>query len=141
MTPTPAVARAPRTVDGRRILVTAHAVERFVERVRPGLDAAQARGELERILCTAEVGSRAPAWLAERAVAEGPIYVVVDDVVLPAVPTASGDIRVVTCFARGCWIDDARRRRNARRQDRRQQARARRYGAVRQALESVPDAA
>ena len=99
-----------------------HAVERFRERVRPGLTLEAARADLIRVVESGRLVSQPPRWIQwdERS----PLFLELGDVVFP-LRTASGeaDWEAATCLVRGSLSLEARRRRSrARRQRRRQGA-------------------
>lgn len=105
---------------GERVDVFDHAVERYVERVRPGSESARARSELAHLLRIADFVFEAPEWLAGRARQTAPVYAVVADVVLPLQLGRDRDSLVaVTCLTRGGLSAPARERRNAARVRRR----------------------
>ena len=90
-----------------------HAVERFIERVRPGLEVSQAHSELDHLLAIADYVFEAPEWLASRAQQRAPMYAVIADIVLPLqIGHDSASLVVVTCLARGGVSGPARERRN-----------------------------
>lgn len=118
--------------DGRPLRVLRHAVERYHQRVRPGLtDLDAAAADLSRLIGACGVFSaEMPAWTRAGAPEygdepptemAGPTdgYVLLgDDVALPVLGT-----RAVTCIVRGAPSDKARERRRA---YRRQKAQAKR---------------
>jgi len=71
------------------IQITAHAIERFRERVRPGLTFEAAETELARISLAGEVTERAPAWHLRTCAQVAPLYLVVADVLMPLIPHRS----------------------------------------------------
>lgn len=119
------------TLNGRRLKVTAHAVDRYWERAVPACpDWTTARRHLLHVLQTAgDVHARPPRWaaahdhldtLADRATG----WVVIgDDIALPLV----GNL-VVTCVCRGGISDLTRRRRNETRKQLRHRRRKHRTG-------------
>jgi hypothetical protein len=111
------------------IQISAHAVERFRERVRPGLSFEAAENELARIAIVGEITEHAPAWHLRNCAQVAPLYLVVADVVMPLHPHRSEpDVLVATtCLAQGSLSADARRYRTARR----------RRGAARRSLQAA----
>jgi hypothetical protein len=104
-----------------RIQVSQHAVDRFVERVRPALDVGEARHELERLIDQCgQIGDR-PDWqdhradLCERWLWIGP------DICLPV----QRDL-AITVLVRGLVPDQHRRNLNQAKQAARRAARSRR---------------
>ena len=78
--------------------LTAHAVRRFRDRVRPALDLDCAADELARLVGQAELTPEPPAWVEGFAY----LYLVVGDVVLTLDPALSDPERLVatTCLVR-----------------------------------------
>lgn len=99
------------------IRISAHAVERFRERVRPGLSFEAAENELARIAIVGEITAQAPAWHLRSCAQIAPLYLVVAGVLMPLHPHRSeADVLVATtCLAQGSLSVDARRYRTARR--------------------------
>ena len=72
---------------------SAHAVEQYQQRVKPGLELEAARAELERLRPVSAVSAAAPAWV--NAASPAAFYLLVGDaVVLPLAPR--GDRWVTT---------------------------------------------
>ena len=94
--------------------LSAHAVEQYQQRVKPGLDLQAARAELERLGPVSAVSAAAPAWV--NAASPAALYLlVVDAVVLPLAPrgdrwvaTACVTQRTLTPTRRG--VKSARKR-------------------------------
>lgn len=99
---------APLTID-----LTAHAIRRFRDRVRPALDFDCAADELARLVGQAELTPLAPDW--GRGVAH--LYLVAGDVVLTLDPALCDPERLVatTCLVRGGHPRRRRRRDHYRR--------------------------
>jgi hypothetical protein len=102
------------------IHLTSHAIERYRDRVRPGLSFEAAELELARVAASGEITTHAPAWHLRTCAQEAPYYLVIADVLLPLRPHHSEiDVLVATtCLAQGCLSADARRYRNARKRPR-----------------------
>ena len=102
------------------IHLTNHAIDRYRERVRPGLSFKAAELELALVAASGEITTQAPAWHLRNCAQEAPYYLVIADVLLPLRPHYSEiDVLVATtCLARGCLSADARRHRNARKRHR-----------------------
>lgn len=94
-----------------------HAIARYRQRCKPGLDHENAGQDLGRIADLGRVLTEAPHWLAERARQASPLYLEVGDVVFPLVPDRAGSSGwcAVTCIARGGISEPARSKRNERR--------------------------
>jgi hypothetical protein len=94
---------APLTID-----LTAHAIRRFRDRVRPALDLDCAADELARLIGQAELTPEAPAWVEGFAY----LYLVVGDVVLTLDPAFGDPERLVatTCLVRNGHPRRRRRR-------------------------------
>lgn len=105
-----------------RIRFTIHAVERFVERVRPGLDFASGRLELWRLAGVGTVAAYAPGWLPGSRTSASDAYLVVGDMAVPLVAESSGSRVLVatTVVVRGTISPAERKRRTAERNRRRQ---------------------
>lgn len=99
------------------IVLSAHAVERFRDRVRPALALDQAAAELERLIDDGRVRNYAPRWVADRQHQRAAFYLVVGDLVFPMDPSHRDQttLRVLTCLARGHISPAARRAKNRRR--------------------------
>src|SRR5450755_2136833 len=77
------------------VAVSAQAVEQYQHRVKPGLDLAAARGELERLRALGEISAGEPAWL--NAATPAPYYLLIGDaIVLPLLPQGEGWV-ATTC--------------------------------------------
>lgn len=59
---------------GVEVVILPHALERYIERVRPGSDMVRARAELGRMLEVAHFALEAPDWLARSALQTAPVY-------------------------------------------------------------------
>lgn len=107
--------RSRRIRIGTRTFVMAeHAIDRYGERVRPGLDGD--RGvlfeEMRRVLLLAEVTTFAPAWVLEKPATDG--WVALDDAI--AFPIVRGVL--TTCLTRSQPGDETRVVRTERRRER-----------------------
>jgi hypothetical protein len=115
--------------------LSAHACDRYVERIRPALERESGARELARLICEqGRLVADPPGWLAERQRAEpADAYVVVgDDLVLP-VRISGGRFPVavaVTCLDRSGVSELARAGRNRRRRARAARRRDRRAGGT-----------
>lgn len=75
--------------------LSAHAVEQYQHRVKPGLDVDTARGELERLRLLGEISGEAPDWV--NAAKPAPYYLLLGDaIVLPLAPQGEGWV-ATTC--------------------------------------------
>lgn len=99
------------------IHVSDHAVVRYRERVRPGLDHGQACSDLQRLLEHGFISSRAPLWLRTTQAQRSAYYLVVGDIALPLDPCTRDRERLValTCLTRGGLSDAVRASRNLKR--------------------------
>jgi hypothetical protein len=112
---------APST---QRVALSAHAVEQYRQRVRPGLDQDGARTELEGLRETGQISTGSPAWLT--AAKPAPYYLLLgDDVVLPVVSHGDGWI-ATTCVAQRTLSPTRRAAKSARRRSLGASRRARR---------------
>ncbi len=103
-----------------RFVITDHAVQRFIERVRPGFGPLAARAELGRLLRTYGEMSGEPPWFAEREVERQPdAWVRVDDdLFFPCRRMSTRTLVVDTVLTRGSISQLTRDERNARRRKR-----------------------
>lgn len=99
------------------IEISSHAVQRYQQRVRPGLSIEAAEDELARVALVGEVVTEPPAWHLRSCAQLAPFYLCVADVVLPLTPHRAhpGVLVATTCLAKGSLSADARRYRTARR--------------------------
>jgi hypothetical protein len=106
-----------RTIE---IHLSEHAVQRFHERVRPGLDRIAAEDALARLALHGTIDTEPPDWLARHQRQHAACYLVAGDVVLPLDPCRRDPAVLValTCLARGGLSEPARQRRNLRRRRR-----------------------
>jgi hypothetical protein len=89
------------------ICLTHHAVDRFQERVRPGLSREAAEDELARLVLFGSVVTEPPAWLCTR---PGDAYLVIGDLALPLLAhAADGAYYATTCLVRGSRFSRRRR--------------------------------
>lgn len=98
---------------GVSISVTDHAVWRYQERVRPGLELADARRDLLRLLKGCEVTTDLPDWTRDREDRVDAVAVLSDGVVLALIRERGSKYRAVTCLVRGGMGEQTRARRNA----------------------------
>ena len=105
------------TLRGVEIRLSEHAVRRFRERVRPGLDEGQARNELSRLVAFGEMVGEPPEWLAATQRQRASCFLVLGDLVLPLDPGRRDRevLCALTCIARGSLSEAARTARSARR--------------------------
>ncbi len=99
------------------IELSAHAVERYQQRVRPGLSLEAAEDELARVALVGEITTDPPAWHLRSCAQIAPFYLCVGDVLLTlALHQTQPDVFVATtCLAKGSLSADARRYRTTRR--------------------------
>lgn len=97
------------TATTTTIDLTAHAIERFRDRVRPGIELDAAADELARLVGHAELTPQRPEWLTGFAL----LYLVAGDVALPLEPALGNPERLVatTCLVRNGGPRRRRRRR------------------------------
>lgn len=92
---------------------SAHARQRYRERVGPEVDDARLRQHLAEIARHGELTTHPPRWFAERARAVSALYLVIGDVMFPLVERPDGRGWLAkTCIARGGISRLARTRRN-----------------------------
>lgn len=95
--------------------LTNHAVARYQERVRPGLDLAAAKRELTRLLAEHGQESERPDWMADRADQPDLWVTIGPDVWLPCLVKQHGRIVAVSVVCNGNISEATRRKRNAER--------------------------
>lgn len=109
-----------------RIVLSKHAVQRYVDRVRPGLDTGRAAAELETLLRVGEFVERPPAWAADARVTQTTVgWVLLTDGVAMPVEQKLGHMLAMTVVTRGGMTPERRARRNAKAKRRREIRRAR----------------
>jgi hypothetical protein len=94
------------------VIVSAHAVEQYRDRVKPGLDPDAARAELEQLCTLGLIQTEAPAWVnpAKRATN----YLLLgDQIVLPLAPQADAWV-ATTCVAQRTLTPTRRAAKSAR---------------------------
>ena len=85
--------QSPPTAETLQLSV--HAAEQYQQRVKPGLDLAAARAELEQLLPAGQITGDPPAWL--RSAGRTPYYMIISDAIaLPLTPQTGGWI-ATTC--------------------------------------------
>ena len=115
-------------VEGRRLRVSRHAVERYHERVRPSLSLDRAERELRRVVDVAVFAPR-PEYASSLNIDPGNEWLVLGDVAFLV-----RDGALVSCITRGSIGDELRERRAERKRERRLERagqREKRYGRVR----------
>lgn len=98
--------------------LTRHAVERYMERVKPALGELIARQELDLLFDRAEVVDRPPAWINEHQ--NSPFWAVLSDGIVAAVSSTG---YVTTVMIRGGASEEARAFRRSRRRRAREEHR------------------
>jgi hypothetical protein len=94
------------------VIVSAHAVEQYRDRVKPGLDPDAARAELEQLCTLGLIQIEAPGWVnpAKRATS----YLLLgDQIVLPLAPQADAWV-ATTCVAQRTLTPTRRAAKSAR---------------------------
>ena len=118
-----------------KVTLTEHAVQRFNERVRPGLSIAQARTELRRLVAEhAEPCAEPPRWYFEGEQARADTLVRIGpDILLPCA-TRDGRLFALTVVCRGLVGDQERAYRRRRKLAERERKRASRPAISAKAL-------
>lgn len=103
------------------IVASDHAIDRYMERVRPGIeDREQAKQELLRLLANTDRGNP-PDWLPDYYAAPGQLYAeIAPGIVVPLEPKANC-LLAVTIMCRAGWSDAERRARRRKKRARRDQ--------------------
>ncbi len=96
------------------MILSAHAIERYRDRVKPDLTFEEANAELRRLLRTAAVVSELPSWSNDQH--EDATYAVLSDgIVLVVLSDQYAAGVAVTCLTRAGVSDRTRAKRNRRR--------------------------
>jgi len=108
-----------------RVCVSPHALTRYVERVKPGLEIGAAYRDLTRVSEHGEIVLDPPPWLARTMLKRADLYLQIGDIVFPLRRDRGrpGSCHATTCIARSGLSDLARRRRNLARRWRRAERR------------------
>ena len=89
---------SPPSPSPRKVVVSAHAVEQYRDRVKPGLDPDAARAELEHLRALGHVPAEPPGWVNPARPAA--YYLLLgDQIVLPLAPQADAWV-ATTCVTR-----------------------------------------
>ncbi len=113
------------TITSESVRISQHAVQRYRERIKPGLDEAAARSELERLRAVGTVVREPPTWL--HAADHAPCYLLFgDDVALPLLRHSDGGWVASTCVPRSTLTSERRQAKTARRRSLAARARAQR---------------
>lgn len=100
-------------VGSRWFVLSAHAIERYCERVKPALEVPQVIAELERLFAATEATSVCPGWAPADGRHTDEWIVIADAIVFPVI----GPL-IVTCLTRGASGERVRAARARARQDR-----------------------
>ena len=77
------------------VMLSAHAVEQYQQRVKPGLELDTARAELDQLRALGQISAEEPRWV--NAARPAPYYLLLGDaIVLPLAPQGEGWI-AMTC--------------------------------------------
>lgn len=112
--------------------ISDHAVERYVERVRPGLGFVAARRELRRLIEAGTLTATAPEWVAESADVSDAYLDAGDVAICLNVDNSRGGRKLVaaTVLIRGSLPPLTRERRNKARRARRATRKGRKHGST-----------
>ena len=90
-----------------------HAVRRFIERLRPGIESEAAYSELCHLLASSRVVRQPPGWLATESAPPADRWLLIgDDLALPLRRNRAGELLAVTTLARGSISPTRRSSRN-----------------------------
>ena len=97
-----------------------HAVERYRDRLKPGLTVEEAGMDLERIATHAHLAWNPPGWFGGSSRNDVTMFLLIgDDAVFPLTPSSDGKSLVaLTCRVRGSFSPHVRAIRNLRRKQR-----------------------
>lgn len=103
------IVRAPVRETGVlvQVVVTPHALERFIERAMQGLDQAAAARVLGRMALSGQLLATRPPRLGPGIFA--PMFLAIADIAFPVAPDAAGRLVAHTCLAAGVHADQRRR--------------------------------
>jgi hypothetical protein len=105
-----AMTRSAPTLEA--VMLSAHAVEQYQQRVKPGLDPAAARFELEQLRLVGRISGQAPGWV--NAAKPALYYLLLGDaVVLPLAPHGDGWV-ATTCVTQLTFTPTRRTAKSAR---------------------------
>ncbi len=94
------------------VAVSTHAAEQYQHRVKPGLDLAAARGQLDRLRALGEISAQEPAWL--NAATPATYYLLIGDAIaLPLLPQGDGWV-ATTCVTQRTLTPTRRSAKSAR---------------------------
>ena len=85
--------------SARAIFLTRHAIERYEQRIRPGVTIEEARADLERLAAQGTLTVDPPPWIGQSNWTAAVRYLLVGDVVLP-LGRADGRLIALTCIPR-----------------------------------------
>jgi len=97
------------------VILYAHAIERYRDRVKPDLTFKEADAELRRLLRHATISSQRPSWISDKREDATTYAVLSDGIVLVVRSDRCAAGIAVTCLTRGGVGDEARAKRNRRR--------------------------
>ena len=102
----------PPAPNSQQVTVSAHAVEQYRERVKPGLDPDAARAELEQLCTLGRIHTEAPGWVNPARPAA--YYLLLGDhIVLPLAPQQDAWV-ATTCVAQRTLTPTRRAAKSAR---------------------------
>ena len=100
-------------VESLPVTFSAHAVERYRDRLRPALPIDQAKLELERISAHSVIDPDGPDWMSEERKSRNDSFLEIGDAAFPLETSWDGSSLVAkTCLVRGSLSPEARDRRN-----------------------------
>ena len=103
---------SPPSPNPKQVTVSAHAVEQYRDRVKPGLDSDAARTELEQLCALGLIQTDAPGWVNPARPAA--YYLLLgDQIVLPLAPQADAWV-ATTCVAQRTLTPTRRAAKSAR---------------------------
>ena len=103
---------SPPSPSPRQVIVSAHAVEQYRVRVKPGLEPDAARAELEQLCTLGRIHTDAPGWVNPARPAA--YYLLLGDlIVLPLAPQVDGWV-ATTCVAQRTLTPTRRAAKSAR---------------------------
>ena len=114
----------PPAPNPHEVMVSAHAVEQYRDRVKPGLDPDPARAELEHLRALGRVQTEPPGWV-NPATPAASYLLLGDQIVLPLAPQADAWV-ATTCVTQRTLTPTRRAAKSARKASLAARSRARR---------------
>ena len=106
-----AVINDQRVPAPEAVFISDHAAEQYRERVKPGLEVAAARTELEQLRSVAQITSAEPDWV--NAAKHAPYYLTIGDALVLPLARQGDEWIATTCLAANTYTPTRRSQRRA----------------------------